>query len=75
MYVDVKKRPNGWYVVATVDSESGSFTEALQDDGPYKTRQEATHAAVDQAMDWSFDNDVRVTQKDRRAALKFLMTP
>jgi hypothetical protein len=75
VYVDVKKRRDGWHVVATVDSDSAHFTEALPDDGPYKTRKEAAAAAVDQAMDWAFDNDVKVTKKDQLAALKFLMTP
>jgi hypothetical protein len=72
MYVDVKKRRDGWHVLASVDATH--VTEALPDDGPYKTRKEAAMAAVDQAMDWAFDNDVKVTQKDRRDALKFLMT-
>jgi hypothetical protein len=73
VYVDVKKRRRGWYIVATVDGEH--FTEALPDDGPYKTRAEAAQAAIYGAMDILFENDVRVTKKDQKAALKFLMTP
>jgi hypothetical protein len=72
VYVDVKKRRAGWFVVASMDSPH--VLESFSDDGPYKTRLDAAQAAVDTAVDWGFDNDVRITKKDQKAALKFLMS-
>ena len=75
VYVDVKKRREGWFVVATVDGEH--FTEALPDDGPYPNRAEAAQAAVWSAVDILIDNNVRVgrSKKAQKDALKFLVTP
>jgi hypothetical protein len=71
VYWQTAEGPDGWYVTVVIDSESGGggFVDNLAtDDGPYATEAEAHCAGLHTAADWFYDNNVRFTQKDYKAA-------
>lgn len=59
VYFAVGKGRGGWYMSASVDCNSGHFTDTLVlDDGPYKTEKEAVDAGRDAAIEWCVINNV-----------------
>ena len=65
VYVQAAEGKDGWYVSTLVDSETGSFVDALvTDDGPYPSEGEAMVAGTNGAKDWCLDNDVRWDDDD-----------
>ena len=59
VYFDAAEGPDGWYMSAIVDSDTGHFVDSLvTDDGPYETRERAIEAGRNAAYDWCMNNDV-----------------
>jgi hypothetical protein len=59
VYYQVTQAKDGWYVSATVDSDTGSFVDTIVDrDGPYATETEARMVGEDAAKEWCFHNEV-----------------
>jgi hypothetical protein len=59
VYIGVGEGSDGWYVSTVVDSDTGSFVDALMmDDGPYPTEAQALEAGKGQAIEWCADNAV-----------------
>jgi len=66
VYYGAMKSGRTWWALATVDSDTGGFTETLAAEGGYKTEKAAHIAARDAALDWCHDNDVEVEVAKRR---------
>jgi len=64
VYFQTAKGPDGWYVTAVVDSNTGAFVDTiLDDDGPYETEEDAEVAGRDCATQWCFDNEVNFKEE------------
>lgn len=65
VYVGVGEGPDGWYVSAVVDSDTGSFVDSLvTDDGPYTTQAEALEAGKNAGREWCYTNNVATGDPD-----------
>lgn len=69
VYYQVGHGPGGWYVTAVADAEHFAGT-LFADDGPYSTRTAACEAGLGAAMDWLYENGIRVSAKEYREALR-----
>lgn len=59
VYYQTARGPDGWYLTAVVDSDTGHFVDTLtEDDGPYETEERADMAGRDCAIEWCFTNNV-----------------
>jgi hypothetical protein len=58
VYYGAMQKGGTWWALATVDSETGSFTEALVAEGGYPSKKAALTAAKDAAYEWCRTNRV-----------------
>lgn len=57
VYFDVGERNGKWFMSATIDCETASFTDSLvKDDGPYDSEEEAKRAGLNAAIEWMVNN-------------------
>ena len=69
VYFQIQACPDGWYMTAVVDSDTGSFVDTVvSDDGPYATAEEATQAGRSFAENWCADNQVSTEDEDTENA-------
>jgi hypothetical protein len=58
VYYGALKKGGTWWALATVDSDTGSFTESLVAEGGYSSKKAAMTAAKDAAYEWCRTNRV-----------------
>jgi hypothetical protein len=58
VYYGAMHKGKTWWALATVDSNTGGFTDSLVAEGGYRSRRAALIAAKDAALEWCYNNDV-----------------
>ena len=67
VYFDVAEGSDGWYMSASIDCDSASFTDTyVVDDGPYPSEEAAMQAGMNAASQWMADNDYTDYEVDNR---------
>lgn len=59
VYYGALKKGGTWWALATVDSDTGGFTESLTAEGGYSSKKAALTAAKDAAYEWCRTNRVK----------------
>ena len=76
VYWNVCQQPNGWYLSAMVDSDTGHFVESLgMDDGPYDNEHDATVGGINAALQWHTDNETGDLEWDTRLLALYPVGP
>lgn len=58
VYYGAMQKGDTWWALASVDSETGGFTDSLVSEGGYPSKKAALTAAKDAAYEWCRTNDV-----------------